>query len=571
MRRWVSTTARTTTRRRATSARTRWGGSRCALLATDDGSRVGGLRSPDTRRSASPPAAGSGTGSPACLVPRKQLTLAGEYAGRRTARCSAAPATPDPATIDGQVLSFFGVFHIPDPRRRCIGRVDVTDPNTDVADNRQTRFIAGVSYQLTPALRLLADVDNIGFEGDAHARHSTPPRPRRLFQAQLPSNPTARTESTSMRSTIFRGGIALGTAAMIAAGPRPPRRACTGAGATFPNPIYTKWFDAYNKKTGVQINYQSIGSGGGIRQFTEGTVDFGATDGPMNDEQIAGGQGQRAARPDRARRRGADLQSSRRRRDAAQVRRARHRRHLPGQDHQVERQGDRRRSIPASSCPTRTSSSCTAPTGRAPATSSPTTSRKVSPDWKDKVGKATRSTGRSASAARATRASPQQVKQTQGAIGYVELIYALPNKLAVRRVKNAAGEFVDAVARSRSPRRRRARSSSKNTDFRVSITNAPGKGAYPISSFTWLLVRPDMPDAAKAKAMRDFLGWMITPDAQKMADRAQVRPASAGSRETRRSAAADAQGQRKGDRDTVGRLRGNGRRGSRAGAAGRRR
>ena len=97
---------------------------------------------------------------------------------------------------------------------------------------------------------------------------------------------------------------------------RPAGGALTGAGATFPNPIYSKWFDAYARETGVRINYQSIGSGGGIRQFTEGTVDFGATDGPMTDEQIAAVQGQRAARPHGARRGGRHLQPARARANA---------------------------------------------------------------------------------------------------------------------------------------------------------------------------------------------------------------------------------------------------------------
>src|SRR5215510_371966 len=94
-----------------------------------------------------------------------------------------------------------------------------------------------------------------------------------------------------MRSLSFRGGITLGLTSLVVAASAAAQTSLTGAGATFPNPIYTKWFDAYNKKTGVQVNYQSIGSGGGIRQFTEGTVDFGATDGPMNDDQIAAVKG----------------------------------------------------------------------------------------------------------------------------------------------------------------------------------------------------------------------------------------------------------------------------------------
>ena len=116
----------------------------------------------------------------------------------------------------------------------------------------------------------------------------------------------------------------------------------TGAGATFPNPIYTKWFDAYNKKTGIQINYQSIGSGGGIRQFTEGTVDFGATDGPMNESQIQAVSGQRPPRAGRARRRGCDLQPPYPGRYQAQVRRQSAGRHLHGPGDQVERPEDRR-------------------------------------------------------------------------------------------------------------------------------------------------------------------------------------------------------------------------------------
>ena len=113
--------------------------------------------------------------------------------------------------------------------------------------------------------------------------------------------------TTCVRRASSRSPLAALTGAAPAAA-----QSLTGAGATFPNPIYTKWFDAYNKKTGIQINYQSIGSGGGIRQFTEGTVDFGATDGPMNESQIAGGQRQRAPRPDRAGRGGRDLQPARR-------------------------------------------------------------------------------------------------------------------------------------------------------------------------------------------------------------------------------------------------------------------
>ena len=148
---------------------------------------------------------------------------------------------------------------------------------------------------------------------------------------------------------------------------------------------------------------------------------------------------------------------------------------------------------------------------------------KVSSDWKDKVGKATSVNWPVGLGGKGNEGVTQQVKQTEGSIGYVELIYALANDLPYATVKNAAGEFVDASLASVTA----AASSAKfdqNTDFRVSITNAPGKDAYPISSFTWLLVHPDMPDAAKAKAIRDFLKWMISPEAQGMATELKYAP-----------------------------------------------
>ena len=142
-------------------------------------------------------------------------------------------------------------------------------------------------------------------------------------------------EDTSMRNTLRITAALVG---LTMATRRPAAaQSLTGAGATFPNPIYTKWFDAYNKKTGVQINYQSIGSGGGIRQFTEGTVDFGASDGPMNESQIAAVNGNVLHVPTVLGAVVRDLQPARAGRDQAQVRRQRAGRHLHGPDHQVER------------------------------------------------------------------------------------------------------------------------------------------------------------------------------------------------------------------------------------------
>ena len=182
---------------------------------------------------------------------------------------------------------------------------------------------------------------------------------------------------------------------------RPARRGCArpavaaqtiqinGAGATFPYPIYSKWFSEYNKlHPNVQINYQSIGSGGGIRQLTNQTVFFGATDGPMTDGPAAGGAGQDPPLPDGARRRRAGLQHPGRRR-RAEVHRPGARRHLPRQDHEVERPGDRDAEPGREAARPPTSPSCTARTAPARPTSGWTTSSKVSPEWKQKVGVAT--------------------------------------------------------------------------------------------------------------------------------------------------------------------------------------
>jgi len=325
-----------------------------------------------------------------------------------------------------------------------------------------------------------------------------------------------------MRSFSFRGGIALGLTSLVLAASAAAQTSLTGAGATFPNPIYTKWFDAYNKKTGVQVNYQSIGSGGGIRQFTEGTVDFGATDGPMNDEQIQAVKGNVLHVPtvmgavvltynlpevgttklrfDGPTIAGIFMGSITKWNDKA-IAKLNPDAKLPKSDIIVVHRSD----------------------GSGTSFIFTDFLSKVSSDWKDKVGKATSVNWPVGLGGKGNEGVTQQVKQTEGSIGYVELIYALANDLPYATVKNAGGEFVDASLASVTA----AASSAKfdqNTDFRVSITNAPGKDAYPISSFTWLLVHPDMPDAAKAKAIRDFLKWMISPEAQGMATELKYAP-----------------------------------------------
>ena len=217
-----------------------------------------------------------------------------------------------------------------------------------------------------------------------------------------------------------------------------------GAGATFPYPIYSKWFAEYNKlHPNVQINYQSIGSGGGIRQVTNQTVFFGATDGPMTDEQLLAAPGKILHFPTVL---GAvvPVYNIPGVNGRAEVHRAGARRHLPRQDHEVERPGDRE-----------------AEPGRQPAGDRHHRRPPVGRLGHDlhlgglpgegvagvedaRSASARRSTGRSASAARATRASPGLVTQTPGSIGYVELIYALQNKISYGSVQNMAGEFVKA-------------------------------------------------------------------------------------------------------------------------------
>jgi phosphate transport system substrate-binding protein len=308
---------------------------------------------------------------------------------------------------------------------------------------------------------------------------------------------------------------ASGEGETASAGAAPGRAALTGAGATFPNPIYTKWFDTYAKATGVRINYQSIGSGGGIRQFTQGTVDFGATDGPMTDEQIKAVQGNvvhiptvigsvvvtynlpgvggtklRLDAPTIA-----DIYLGRLTKwNDARLAKLNPGVKLPDSDIIVVHRSD----------------------------GSGTTYvfvdylSKVSPEWEKKVGRATSVNWPIGLGGKGNEGVTQQVRQTEGAIGYVELIYAISNDLPYAIVKNAAGNFVEPTLQTAT-----AAASGidlpPDTDFRVSITNASGPNAYPITSFTWLLIRKEGQDPAKSKAIWDFVGWMTDPEAQRLA------------------------------------------------------
>ena len=310
------------------------------------------------------------------------------------------------------------------------------------------------------------------------------------------------------RSLFVISGI-LAAAAPVAA------QSLTGAGATFPNPIYTKWFDAYSKKTGVKINYQSIGSGGGIRQFTEGTVDFGASDGPMNESQIQAVNGNVLHVPTVL---GAVAVTY----------------NLPTLgDTKLKFDGNLLVEIFMGRVTKWNDPKIAAlnPGVKLPdidlivvhrSDGSGTTYvftdylNKFSREWKDKVGYATSVNWPAGLGGKGNEGVTQQVKQTEGALGYVELIYAISNNLPYAQVKNATGNFIVPSLETVTAAAAGAKL-EKDTDFRVSITNAPGAQAYPISSFTWLLVKKDNKDPVKAKLIRDFLAWMITPEAQAMA------------------------------------------------------
>ena len=290
------------------------------------------------------------------------------------------------------------------------------------------------------------------------------------------------------------------------------------AGATFPYPMYSKWFDEYHKKfPTLQFNYQSIGSGGGIKQVTEGTVEFGASDGPKNDMQIkdfhdkhgfgilhfptvmgadvpvynvAGVNTALNFTPEALA--GIFLGKITKWNDPEIVK-ANAGVKLPAADIVVVHRSD----------------------------GSGTTYiwtdylSKVSKEWETKVGRGTSVNWPVGLGGKGNEGVSGQVQQTPNSMGYVELIFAVQNKMKTGKVKNLAGVYVEASLAGVTA----AAASSKEMpeDFRVSITNAPGKDAYPISSFTWLLIPDKIADPAKKKAIKDFLGWMLV-DGQKMTE-----------------------------------------------------
>jgi len=284
-----------------------------------------------------------------------------------------------------------------------------------------------------------------------------------------------------------------------------------GAGATFPNPIYSKWFSEYNKlHSNIEINYQSIGSGGGIRQVQAQTVFFGATDGPMTPEQMQGAPGKILHFPTVL---GAVVPVY----NLANVKELKFTGPVLADIFlgKVTKWNDAAiaKLNPGVSLP------ATDITVAHRADGSGTTYiwvdylSKVSPEWKSKVGVNTSVNWPTGVGGRGNEGVSGLVSQTPGAIGYVELIYALQNKISYGAVQNMAGEFTKASVQSVTAAAAAA-AAQMPADFRVSITNAPGKGVYPISSFTWLLLYENPKNKQQSAAMVDFMKWALT-DGQK--------------------------------------------------------
>jgi phosphate transport system substrate-binding protein len=287
-----------------------------------------------------------------------------------------------------------------------------------------------------------------------------------------------------------------------------------GAGATFPNPIYSKWFAEYGKlHPNVQINYQSLGSGAGIRQITEQTVDFGATDGPMTDEQLRAAPGKILHFPTVL---GAVVPVY----------------NIPDVNAELKFSGAVIGDIFLGKI-TKWNDPAIAKLNegaKLPATDITVVHRsdgsgttyiwvdylaKTSPEFKKRVGVATAVNWPAGVGGKGNEGVAGLVKQTPGSIGYVELIYALQNKISYGSVQNAGGEFVKASTQAVTAAAAEA-AAKMPPDFRVSITNAPGKGVYPISSFTWILLYENPKDKVKAQAMTEFMKWALT-DGQKYA------------------------------------------------------
>lgn len=283
-----------------------------------------------------------------------------------------------------------------------------------------------------------------------------------------------------------------------------------GAGATFPYPIYSKWFSEYHKShSDVLINYQSIGSGGGIRQVTEGTVEFGASDMPMTDDQLKEAQAKLKTKilniPTVL---GADVPAY----------------NVPGLSGDLKFTPDVLAGIflgritnwndkaisdanPGVKFPNQEIIVVHRSDGSGTTFIWTDYLSKISPDWKAQVGSGTSVKWPKGLGGKGNEGVAGSIRQLPGSIGYVELIYAVQNKIPFGSVRNSAGTFVKASLEGVTAAA--ASAPKMPADFRVSITNAPGKDAYPISSFTWLLIPSQSKDPSKGKILADFLTWMV--------------------------------------------------------------
>ncbi len=291
-----------------------------------------------------------------------------------------------------------------------------------------------------------------------------------------------------------------------------------GAGATFPYPIYSKWFDEYAKvDPSVRFNYQSIGSGGGQKQILAQTVDFGASDGPMSDDNLAKAPGKLLHIPTVA---GADVVAY----------------NLSGNPAlkfdadtiagiflgQIKKWNDPKITALNAGVTLPDQEIVVVHRSDGSGTTYIWTDylSKISPEWKKKVGTNTSVNWPTGIGGKGNEGVAGQIKQTPGAVGYVELIYAVQNKMPYAEVKNAGGEFVKPTLESVTAALATA---DIPDDFRFSMTNAPGKGAYPIAGATWLLVYQQQKDPAKGKKLVEFLKWSLT-DGEKMAKDLQYAP-----------------------------------------------
>ncbi|MGA9118614.1 MAG: phosphate ABC transporter substrate-binding protein PstS [Bacteroidota bacterium] len=310
---------------------------------------------------------------------------------------------------------------------------------------------------------------------------------------------------------IFKGMVLAALGGLFLANTGSAQLKLNGAGATFPYVIYSKWFDVYHNKTGIEFNYQSIGSGGGIKQVTEGTVDFGASDAALSEQQMA----------EIKQKQGSDIL------------------HIPTVmgavviTYNVPSIGSHLRLSPETiggiylgeitkwndpkikeinpgvNLPDADIIVAHRSDGSGTTNIFTDYLTKANPEWAKKIGTGTSVNWPVGLGGKGNEGVSGIVKQSEGALGYVELAYAVQNNLPYAALKNKAGYFVeptfDAVSAAAA-----GAVKSMPADLRVSITNADGKDSYPISGFTWLLVYKDMKDMTKAKAIQKFVEWAMT-------------------------------------------------------------